>query len=408
MNVSIRPIRGEEDYQRALARVEALIESARSDEELDELDVWATLIDRYETQHDPIDPPSPVEAIRFRMEQAGLEPRDLVPYLGNRARVSEVLAGKRALTLAMIRALTEHLGIPAQSLIGAGQPHPPNSQPTLLDWRRFPLAAMVKRGWLSPFARAKDRAEATIRRLMAEAGWDQAVPSFLYRRSCGEGTNAGADAYALQAWCLQLTALARSRRLKGKYRKGSLTAAFATRLSQLSVHRDGPNRAKDVLSGVGIALVHLPHLPRTRLDGAAFLLPDGRPVIGLTLRYDRVDNFWFTLFHELGHVARHLGHGGCEAFFDDLSIDTASDASDREREANDWAQNALVPPAAWRDSGLQARVSVQAVEALAARLKIHPAIVAGRVRRERRNYRLLSGLVGQGEVRRQLPPDIGA
>ena len=83
----------------------------------DRLDVLATLIDAYESEHEPIDPPDPIEAIKFRMEQQGLTRRDLEPIIGSRARVAEVLNRRRDLSIAMIRRLHEHLGISAEVLI---------------------------------------------------------------------------------------------------------------------------------------------------------------------------------------------------------------------------------------------------------------------------------------------------
>jgi HTH-type transcriptional regulator/antitoxin HigA len=83
------------------------------------VELWAWLIEAYENERHPIEPPTPLEAIRFRMEQQGLEPKDLVPFIGSRSKVSEVLSGKRSLSLRMIRALHSKLGIPAEVLIGA-------------------------------------------------------------------------------------------------------------------------------------------------------------------------------------------------------------------------------------------------------------------------------------------------
>ena len=114
----ITPIRTEADHKAALARMDALMDAQAGSPEIDELSVLADLVESYEARHFPIELPTPVEAIRFRMEQAGLEPRDLEPYIGNLGRVEEVLSGKRPLTLAMIRALHKHLGIPAEVLIG--------------------------------------------------------------------------------------------------------------------------------------------------------------------------------------------------------------------------------------------------------------------------------------------------
>ena len=118
----ITPIRTEADHKAALARIDALMDAQAGSPEIDELSVLADLVGSYEARNFPIELPTPVEAIRFRMEQAGLEPRDLEPYIGNPGRVAEVLAGKQPLTLAMIRALHKHLDIPAEVLIGVVPP----------------------------------------------------------------------------------------------------------------------------------------------------------------------------------------------------------------------------------------------------------------------------------------------
>ncbi len=113
----VRPIRSEADYEQALAEVEKLWGSASGTADGDRLDVLATLIDAYETEHFPIDPPDPIEAIKFRMEQQGLTRKDLEPLIGTRTRVAEVLNGKRDLSIAMIRRLHDQLGISAEVLI---------------------------------------------------------------------------------------------------------------------------------------------------------------------------------------------------------------------------------------------------------------------------------------------------
>lgn len=115
--MNIRPIRTEADYQEALARVEQLWGSALNSPEGDELDVLATLIEAYEIEHYPILPPDPIEAIKFRMEQMGLTKSDLAKYLGSKSRVSEVLSGKRKLSLSMVKSLYKDFGIPAESLL---------------------------------------------------------------------------------------------------------------------------------------------------------------------------------------------------------------------------------------------------------------------------------------------------
>jgi HTH-type transcriptional regulator / antitoxin HigA len=115
--MNIKPIKTKRDYQHALKEVEGLMSAACGTLEGDRLDVLVTLIEAWEAKHYPVDLPDPVEAIRYHMEQNGLEPRDLVASIGSRNRVYEVLNRKRSLTLGMIWRLHRDLGIPAESLI---------------------------------------------------------------------------------------------------------------------------------------------------------------------------------------------------------------------------------------------------------------------------------------------------
>ncbi len=116
--IQVRPIRTEEDHDAAVARITELMGSAAGTPEQDELDVLATLVDAWESKNHPIDLPDPIAAIQFRMEQQGLTRKDLEPLIGSRARVSEVLTGKRELTIEMVRKVRSGLGISADLLIG--------------------------------------------------------------------------------------------------------------------------------------------------------------------------------------------------------------------------------------------------------------------------------------------------
>lgn len=115
--MDIAPIKTKQDHLRALKEIESLMTATRNSPEGDRLDVLVTLVEAWETKHYPLDLPDPVAAIRYHMEQNGLAPKDLVPYIGGRGRVSEVLNGKRRLSLKMIWRLHRGLGIPAESLI---------------------------------------------------------------------------------------------------------------------------------------------------------------------------------------------------------------------------------------------------------------------------------------------------
>ena len=117
MASELKPIRTQADHEAAMAEIERLWGAKIGTPEGDRLDVLATLVDAYETKHYPMDPPDPIEAIRFRMEQQGLTRKELESMIGMRGRVSEVLNGKRSLTIEMIRRLHDGLGISADILI---------------------------------------------------------------------------------------------------------------------------------------------------------------------------------------------------------------------------------------------------------------------------------------------------
>ncbi|MFZ7113099.1 MAG: transcriptional regulator [Desulfatiglandales bacterium] len=394
-----RLIKTEEDYDLALSRIEELMDAEAGTPEADELELLSTLVEMYEEEHYPIDMPDPIAAVKFRMEQQGLTQQDLVPFIGNRSKVSEVLNRKRPLTLSMMRGLNKGLGIPAEVLMqepGANFP-----EDTLdLEWTRFPVAELVKRKWLSQVQDYRERAEELMRGLMDRAGGFDAVANALLRQGHSARVNAKADKYAISAWCLRVLELATEKTLPHPYRKGALTPAILKEIARLSYFQNGPLLAREYLEKHGIRLVIVPHLPRTYLDGAAFLLPNGDPVVGLTLRYDRIDNFWFCLLHELVHIARHLTKDK-QVIVDDMDLrkheGTSRDAM--EREADDLATDSLVPPKYWKQINAWNIPSSADVKALAEKLKIHPAIIAGRIRFERNNYRVLSRLVSQDKVR---------
>ena len=402
----IKAVRTERDYQAALARIDALMDAAAGSREGEELDVLADLVELYETKHEPMGYPSPVAAIEFRMDQAGLRPRDLIPFIGSRAKVSEVLSGKRTLTMPMARALNEHLGIPADVLLR--KPDLPSDKPlTGVEWHRFPLKAMAKRGWIPTVSDLAKHAEKLIGALIERAGGPTVAPATLYRKSDHLRVNAKTDEHALKAWCWYVRATANETRPKIVYRPGTVTLDFLKRVARFSPETDGPRRAQKFLAKHGIPLVIVRHLNKTYLDGAALRLGDRRPVIGLTLRYDRIDNFWFCLLHELAHVGRHLDRNQGDTFIDDLSLRKmeGTGVDSPETQADEWAEEALIPRAVWETSAIQRRPKPQVVLNLAHELHIHPAIVAGRIRYERQNYRLLTQFVGTGEVRCQFPDE---
>lgn len=396
---TIHPIRSEADYEATLERIGALMGASAGSPAFDELEVLTTLVEVYEDKHFPIDFPTPIQAIEFRMEQAGLTQADLAKYIGSRSKVSEVLSGKRNLTLNMIRALNRHLGIPTQVLVGDGTVH--KTDDPEIQWERFPIAEMTKRGWFSKFGETLDSAENLIGALIDCAGGRHAVPQAFYRKNNAARRNASMDPYALQAWCLHVLASARENPPTAKYDEKTIDESFLRFLATLSRLPNGPQRAVEALQQQGVAVIYARHLPKTHLDGAAMRTKEGIPVIGLTLRYDRLDNFWFCLLHEVAHIWKHVSKEN-SFYVDDLSL-TKSDHDEDwsiEDEADQLAQNSLIPCEAWRSSGFPKMASPSRIMAFAQSINVHPAIVAGRVRKETGNYRLLSQFVGTNEVRK--------
>ena len=402
--MEIKPIRTEEDLNAALARIEEIFDAMEGSAEDDELEVRTALVERYEDEHYPMPPGSPVAAIEFMMDQRDLKLRDLVPYIGSRSKVSEVLSGKREITMAMARALHKHLGIPAESLLG-------DSSVSLddddlgIEWSRFPLKQMAERGWIDKGNDLKGRAEEIMRGLIDSAGGTQLAAAF-FRTTASSRVNAKTDDFALAAWCWRVMARANETVPAAAYKAGVVTTEFLRDVARLSRWADGPRQAQEMLAENGITLIAERHLPKTYLDGAVMWMNGGRPVIGLTLRYDRIDNFWFTLLHELAHLGRHLDGNEATVFYDDLSLrgprtETAA-VEDVEIEADKWAEDALVPPSDdWEMSLFHEALSPMEVLELAQKYEVHPAVIAGRVRYDQRNYRLLSQFVGSGEVRKQ-------
>jgi HTH-type transcriptional regulator/antitoxin HigA len=393
-------IKNDRDYEAALARIDELMDATRDTPEGDQLELLTTLVEAYEEQHFPIDLPDPIEAIRFRMEQAGLKQQDLVPYIGSRSKVSEVLSGRRPLSLKMIRALHKGLNIPAEVLLREPGGEIPDELPNL-QCERFPLKEMARRGWIlepeQSAAKLKERAEELIREFLRPLRNGGVQPGSLRPRQHVRSGSA-MDQYALLAWCVRVITLAQQQSV-AQYRPGSLTPKFMQRLVHLSYLDSGPLLAREFLGKNGIHVIVLRHLPRTHLDGASMMLSTGNPVVALTARYDRLDNFWFTLFHELGHVRLHFEGERDACFVDDLDVDPEG----LEVQADEFAQDSLIPPKNWQRASARRERTPHAVLQLAGALRVHPAIIAGRIRRERKNYRLLSSLVGHREVRVHFP-----
>lgn len=401
MKQQVKVIKTQRDYDAAIVRLSALMDEdmAPGSSKEAELELLALVIESYErSKVEPV-VPDPIEAILFRMDQLGLKKVDMVPYMGSLPKVSEVLARKRPLNLAAIRKLHQGLGIPADVLLAATDDAIDLSEGIPYDEKKFPMKEMFERGYfkgfLSTLREVRESGEESIRFFMR--GFN-ILPTQQARLRAPMHQSGGRlmDDYALLAWHVAVLKKARQIKFKSAYVKGSLTDERLKELARLSRFEQGPRLAQEFLVDMGIALVFENHFNKTYLDGAAMFDGD-RPVVALTLRHNRLDNFWFALMHELVHVQKHLRPDN--SFIADNLEDKIHQQSQEEREADDGAREILIPQAEWLESDLGVSPSMDAAIALADKLRIHPTIVAGRVRFESGNWRLLSSI--KAEVRFQ-------
>jgi HTH-type transcriptional regulator / antitoxin HigA len=258
---------------------------------------------------------------------------------------------------------------------------------------------MARRKWLRPSVGADkvaERGQALFDFLYVPTARRPAFALFKGRRTSAQRDLI--DEVATMAWIAHVTDSALAGSSHMKFTPTALSADFLRRLVRLSVRDDGPRRALDAVRDIGVAVVVESGLPGMSVDGASFHVANVGPVLALTLRYDRLDNFWFTLLHELGHIALHLASPGDEIYVDSLD-EAISDEEEAEAEADAFAKDALVPRDTWLRSDARRLGSEGSVISLAKQLGIHPAIVAGRIRYERREFRMFTNLAGVGGVR---------
>lgn len=405
----IKVIKNQKDYEEALKLVEELM-SRSPDPNSDEgaqLELLSVLIEDYESKLFPSALPTPVEAIKFRMEQSGLKPVDLVPYLGSRSRVSEVLSGKRQLTPDMMRALSAGLGIPAKVLI---QKPNQTEESRYERWDIRVVRAMESYGYFGNKTLKKFSKGELLKDFFGSFSGNL-QPAALLRSGISHRSAPRTDEGALDAWKIHVLRKAEKIKTPVKYKHGVIDVDFMRKLAKLSVKNDGPILACEELRKIGVKVVIERHLPKTFLDGAAILENKDNPVIGITLRYDRLDNFWFTLMHEVAHVARHYNQD-INTFYDEKLLEKdggqmTEEERKREREADEWAEEAILPESKWEISNAKITPSPMATQSLANELGIHIAVIAGVVRFKHQNFFYLNKIVNDESAKvRQLFPDV--
>jgi len=206
-----------------------------------------------------------------------------------------------------------------------------------------------------------------------------------------------ADENLLAIWQARARAEAEYRCLSAEYPTfAGLTKGHLRKLALLSINPQVVRQLPAILADFGIILVHVYALPGMNADGAVFHLSTGHPVIAMSLRYPRLDYFWFTLLHELAHLVLHN-----EELKEPVFFDVEGEEKDRaEKSANRLAKDSLVDRESWASCGPKYDPSDRAVLKHAAQEGVHPAIVAGLLRRESRNYTRYSKIINEHDVRK--------
>ena len=397
----IKRIKTKDDYTAALRLIEVLManDPHPDSDEGEKLNLLATLVGDYESKAFPETLPDPVEAIKFRMEQSNLKPADLIPFIGSRSRVSEILSGKRKLTVDMMRALEVGLGIPAKVLLK----EPEETEDSMFsNWSNSLVREMSNRGYFGKQSLTSTNRKELVKQFFTAVGSPLQLQGMLRQSSYRSAPTT--DKRALAAWAWRVLEKARKVKTPVKYKNGVVTLSFMQKIAKLSIEEDSPLLVQKYLKEHGIILVIEPFFAKTRLDGAVLLMNKGNPIIGLTLRRDRLDNFWFTLMHELAHIALHYNQE-ISLFYDELEDVKGLDIGAKEKEADNFAGESLVPASKWEVSPARLIPSFMAADSLAKELGVHVAIVAGKIRYEGSKYFYLNSIVGQAKVRHYFPDE---
>lgn len=334
----------------------------------------------------PYRPISPGEILREELDAWGWTQGDFAEITGKPVQaINEIIAGKKAITPETAVVFADALGTSPEfwlnlesayrlDLLGRQRSRSEAVARKARLYSLAPVKELIKRGWIKS-TRNIDELEKEVLGFLGMAHPDTVAAKAANFRVSSGGT---IDTPALTAWVrkaeIEASKLSSRSFNMAKFQKLLLA------LPRASANRETAERVPEALRGVGVRLVFVSHLPQTRVDGAAFWLNKDSPVVALSLRIDRIDNFWFTLMHELGHLLRSQVQ--LERYLDnDLA---SAPVTEIERKTNQFARDALIPRDKF-DAFVQETkpyFSRNAVVAFAEELGIHPAIVVGRLQYE--------------------------
>lgn len=385
----------EAEYKMYSAEIQSLMKSQpkAGSKEAERLKLIGLAVQLYEKNKFHFEKPTAIEAIKFRMEEMGLNQNDLIPYLGGKNRVSEILSQKRPLTLPMIKALNKYLGIPLEILLQEEEPASFTFSVDHLNLDSTIYKEVVKKGWIKQGSSELTSIRGQFNDFLKPLGGLTSANALF--RSNPHPNSKGFNETAAFLWTAKV--LLESEKLSASsFDIENITMDFLKSVAELSAFEKGPLLAQEHLLKYGVKLVIVPHLTSTYIDGGTIANSEGDPVIGMSLRYDRLDSFWHTLMHELVHVFKHfkIVQG---PFLDDLDAGVSSDPI--EKEADQIARDIFIPKGIWRSSDALHFRKKEDIIALAKQLKINPAIIAGRIRFEANRFQDFNELIGLNKVR---------
>lgn len=328
----------------------------------------------------------PGEFLREELEAREWSQQELADILSRPPRlISELIAGKRAVTPETAKGLAEAFGTSAEYWMGLESQYQLSRVKTescgvarkAFLYSKFPVREMLKRGWIQ----ASDNLDVLEQRFCEFFN----IPSLSENPNLNhfaKKTDAALDVTPLQlAWLFRARLMA-SRQVITTYKKEKLLAAVE-KLKALLLSPEEVRHVPRILAEAGVRLVFVEAISGSKIDGACFWLSEDKPVIGMTLRFDRIDNFWFVLRHEIEHVLQEDGRMSESPIIDIDIGSSGAEIDECEKIANNAAQDFCVPHKQLNDfiSRVQPYFSEQKILLFAQRINVHPGLVVGQIQR---------------------------
>lgn len=336
----------------------------------------------------------PGEYLLEATTELGLNQVDLAHRMGRPVQaISEIIKGIKAITPDTALQLEQVLGVPAHiwtgleadyQLIRAREQEQQKVEAEAADIKRFPYAEMAKHGWVGKTRKPTEKVR-ELRQFYGVASLETLPEVKSYAPAFRKGNHQNLSHEALAAWLRAGALKAEQIATRPFDKKGLLALIPELRSYTLLSPADFQQRLVERLASIGVALVVLPHLKNTYTHGATFWIRPDKAVLMMTIRGSWADIFWFSLFHELGHILKH----GKQMFLEDGNAD--AEIQQKEQEADTFASNTLIPPTTYRAFVGQGDMSPHAIRQFAEVITIAPGIVVGRLQHDKllaQNYHL--------------------